>query len=458
MKTSSKWIIGVAAVLVAGAITYRAVNSAPDSSLPANGQMLAVIEDGGCTDCHSAAPKMPFYANWPIAKTLIAKDIEDGSKMFDIEPLIAALKNGTAPGQVALAKTEMCVLDGSMPLPQYYLVHWGSSLTGAKQEVMLEGIRGLREQFYPNRFAAKEFANETIRPIPDEIVFDEAKARLGKDLYNDTRLSGDGTISCATCHALDKGGTDNLQYSEGINGQFGGINAPTTFNAIYNFVQFWDGRAANLAAQAAGPPTNPVEMGSASFDEIIAKLSADKEFKARFEAVYPEGLSEKNITDAIAEYEKTLITPGSPFDMYLMGAKDVLSEEQIEGFKIFKEYKCATCHAGENMGGLSYELMGQRDNYFQDRETNVKSGLTDADNGRWAQTGVERDRYRFKTPSLRNVALTAPYYHDGSVQTLEEAIAKMARFQSGKKMSDDKVAMVKSFLEAQTGELTTPLD
>ena len=458
MKTSSKWIIGVAAVLVAGAITYRAVNSAPDSSLPANGQMLAVIEDGGCTDCHSAAPKMPFYANWPIAKTLIAKDIEDGSKMFDIEPLIAALKNATAPGQVDLAKTEMCVLDGSMPLPQYYLVHWGSSLTGAKQEVMLEGIKGLRAQFYPNRFAAKEFANETIRPIPDEIVFDEAKARLGKDLYNDTRLSGDGTISCATCHALDKGGTDNLQYSEGINGQFGGINAPTTFNAIYNFVQFWDGRAANLAAQAAGPPTNPVEMGSASFDEIIAKLSADKEFKARFEAVYPEGLSEKNITDAIAEYEKTLITPGSPFDMYLMGAKDVLSEEQIEGFKIFKEYKCATCHAGENMGGLSYELMGQRDNYFQDRETNVKSGLTDADNGRWAQTGVERDRYRFKTPSLRNVALTAPYYHDGSVQTLEEAIAKMARFQSGKKMSDDKVAMVKSFLEAQTGELTTPLD
>ena len=223
MKTSSKWIIGVAAVLVAGAITYRAVNSAPDSSLPANGQMLAVIEDGGCTDCHSAAPKMPFYANWPIAKTLIAKDIEDGSKMFDIEPLIAALKNGTAPGQVDLAKTEMCVLDGSMPLPQYYLVHWGSSLTGAKQEVMLEGIKGLRAQFYPNRFAAKEFANETMRPIPDEIVFDEAKARLGKDLYNDTRLSGDGTISCATCHALDKGGTDNLQYSEGINGQFGGL-------------------------------------------------------------------------------------------------------------------------------------------------------------------------------------------------------------------------------------------
>ena len=159
MKTSSKWIIGVAAVLVAGAINYRAVNSAPDSSLPANGQMLAVIEDGGCTDCHSAAPKMPFYANWPIAKTLIAKDIEDGSKMFDIEPLIAALKNGTAPGQVDLAKTEMCVLDGSMPLPQYYLVHWGSSLTGAKQEVMLEGIKGLRAQFYPNRFAAKEFAN-----------------------------------------------------------------------------------------------------------------------------------------------------------------------------------------------------------------------------------------------------------------------------------------------------------
>ena len=275
---------------------------------------------------------------------------------------------------------------------------------------------------------------------------------MGKELYHDTRLSGDGTISCATCHSIETAGVDNDQFSEGIAGQLGGINAPTSYNAAFNFVQFWDGRAATLAEQAAGPPLNPVEMGSKSFEEIAAKLSEDADFSKRFLASYPEGINEKTITDAIAEYEKTLLTPNSPFDLYLKGDKTAMTEEQIEGYAIFKDYKCATCHAGVNMGGLSYELMGQRDNYFQNREINEKSGLTDSDNGRWAQTKVERDRYRFKTPTLRNVALTWPYYHDGSVSTLEKAIEMMAEFQVGRKMSEPEIAKVKTFLDAQTGQ------
>ena len=241
-------------------------------------------------------------------------------------------------------------------------------------------------------------------------------------------------------------------FSDGIGGQLGGINAPTSYNSVFNFVQFWDGRAANLAEQAAGPPLNPVEMGSKSFDEIAARLAADADFNKRFLASYPEGLNEKTITDAIAEYEKTLLTPNSPFDRYLKGDKNAMTAEQIEGYAIFKDYKCVTCHAGVNMGGLSYEMMGQRANYFQDREVNTKSGLTDSDNGRWAQTKVERDRYRFKTPTLRNVALTWPYYHDGSVATLEKAIEMMAEYQVGKKMSEAEVAKVKTFLDAQTGQ------
>ena len=223
---------------------------------------------------------------------------------------------------------------------------------------------------------------------------------------------------------------------------------------MFNFVQFWDGRAADLAEQAGGPPLNPVEMGSKDFDEIAARIAEDKEFTKSFTEVYPEGLCQATITDAIAEYEKTLLTPDSPFDLYLKGDKEAMTAEQIEGYAIFKDYSCATCHAGVNMGGLSYELMGQRANYFEDRELTLKSGLTDGDNGRWAQTGVERDRYRFKTPSLRNVALTWPYYHDGSVETLEEAVSKMARFQVGRRMPEDKVQKVKAFLEAQTGVLT----
>lgn len=438
--------------MVGLAIVYRAVNQAPDKSLPANEQLTEIMNDGGCVFCHTANPDLPFYATLPVAKSLIAAHVEEGYKAFDIEPMMKAVAAGEAVNEVDLAKVEKCVMDGTMPFASYYLAHWGSSLTSAKTDIVLDWVKQHRAQFYPNELAAAEFKNEPIRPIPDSVAVDAAKVQLGKELYHDTRLSGDGTISCASCHAIETAGVDNHQFSDGIGGQLGGINAPTSYNSVFNFVQFWDGRAATLADQAAGPPLNPVEMGSKSFDEIAARLSADADFCKRFLASYPDGLNEKTITDAIAEYEKTLLTPNSPFDRYLKGDKNAMTAEQIEGYAIFKDYKCATCHAGVNMGGLSYELMGQRANYFQDREMNAKSGLTDSDNGRWAQTKVERDRYRFKTPTLRNVALTWPYYHDGSVATLEKAIEMMAEYQVGRKMSEAEIGKVKSFLDAQTGQ------
>ena len=453
MKKSSKVILGGAVVLVGLAVTYRAVNQAPDASLAPDEQMTQILNDGGCAFCHTANPDLPFYASFPVAKSLITKDVEEGYKAFDIAPMLQALAEGKAVNEVDLAKVEKCVADGTMPLMQYYLAHWGSSLTSTKTDMVLAWVKQHREQFYPNTLAADEFKNEPVRPIPDSLAVDARKVALGEALYHDTRLSGDGTVSCATCHGINTAGVDNKQYSEGIKGQLGGVNAPTSFNACFNFVQFWDGRAATLAEQAGGPPLNPVEMGSASFDALAARLSADADFTARFKAVYPEGLNEQTITDAIAEYEKTLVTPNSPFDRYLKGDKQALTAEQVEGYALFKEYNCATCHAGVNMGGLSYELMGKRADYFKDREINAKSGLTDADNGRWAQTKVERDRYRFKTPTLRNVALTWPYYHDGSVPTLDKAIDMMARYQVGREMPAADVQKVQSFLQALTGEL-----
>lgn len=452
MKKSSKILLGGAVVLVGLAVTYRAVNQAPDATLPPNEQMAQIVNDGGCVFCHTANPDLPFYASFPVAETLITKDVVEGYKAFDIAPMMQALAEGTAVNEVDLAKVEKCVADGTMPLMQYYVAHWGSSLTSTKTDMVLAWVKQHRAKFYPNELAAEEFKNEPVRPIPDSVAVDARKVALGEALYHDTRLSGDGTISCATCHGINTAGVDNKQYSEGIKGQFGGVNAPTSFNACFNFVQFWDGRAATLADQAAGPPLNPVEMGSASFDEIAARLNADAAFAAKFKTVYPEGLNEKTITDAIAEYEKTLVTPNSPFDRYLKGDKQALTAEQVEGYALFKEYNCATCHAGVNMGGLSYELMGKRADYFKDREVNTKSGLTDADNGRWAQTKVERDRYRFKTPTLRNVALTWPYYHDGSVPTLDKAIDMMARYQVGREMPAADVQKVQHFLEALTGQ------
>ena len=452
MKKSSKLILGVVAILAIGAVTYRLVNTAPSESMAPNAQVLEIMKDGGCAECHTANPQLPFYANWPIAKSMITEDIVEGYKAFDIAPVLNAIAKDSAVNEVDLAKIEKTIIDGTMPLMKYYVVHWGSSITDTKAKMMLEWIKNHRNRFYTNNLAAAEFQNEAIRPVPDAVPYDSAKAELGKLLYHDTRLSDDGTISCATCHGINTGGVDNLQYSKGIGGQLGGVNAPTVYNAVFNFVQFWDGRAADLADQAAGPPLNPVEMGCKSFDEIAARLNEDKEFAAAFNKVYPTGLNQETITDAIEHYERTLVTPNSPFDRYLKGDKKAMTEEQIKGYELFKQYNCATCHAGVNMGGLSYELMGQRADYFKDRELQKKSGLTDGDNGRWAQTGVERDRYRFRTPGLRNVALTYPYYHDGSIPTLEEAVRSMATFQVGVNLKDEEVNTITSFLKALTGQ------
>lgn len=452
MKKKSRILLGLVVLVAALAVAYRVVNRAPAADLPANEQLLQVLTDGGCASCHSANPKLPFYAELPVAKAMIAKHVADGYAAFDVDPIMDALQSGTAPDEVSLAKVERSIADGSMPMMEYYLVHWGSSITKAKEQAVMAAVKELRAAFYPNELAAPEFANEPVRPLPDRVAYDEQKAALGRMLYHDTRISADGTVSCATCHGLSTGGVDNLRYSEGIGGQFGGVNAPTVYNAYFNFVQFWDGRAADLAEQAAGPPLNPVEMGDQTFDDIVARLSEDKDFVDAFTQVYPEGLSEATITHAIAEFEKTLLTPNSAFDRYLKGDKEAMTASQIEGYDLFKEYNCATCHAGVNMGGLTYELMGQRANYFEDRELTLKSGLTDGDNGRWAQTGVERDRYRFKTPTLRNVALTWPYYHDGSVNTLDEAVSMMAKYQVGRTMKDDEVSKVVDYLQALTGE------
>ncbi len=452
MKKGIKLLLGLVVVAALLALTYRLVNKAPSAKLAANEQVLEVMTDGGCLFCHSANADLPFYADFPIAKNFIGNHVRDGYAAFDMQPFMEALQSGTAPNEVDLAKVEQSVIEGTMPLMSYYLAHWGSSITEEKRNMMLAAFKEIRAAFYPNSLAAPEFANETVRPIPDSVPHNADKALLGEALYHDTRLSADGTVSCATCHGIETAGVDNKRYSEGIDGQLGGVNAPTSYNACFNFVQFWDGRAATLADQAAGPPLNPVEMGCKSFDEIVERLSQDKEFVTRFNQIYPEGLSQATITDAIAEYEKTLITPNSAFDRYLKGDQNALTAEQVEGFKLFKDYRCATCHAGENMGGLSYELMGQRANYFEDRELTQKSGLTDGDNGRWAQTKVERDRYRFKTPTLRNVALTWPYYHDGSVETLDKAIAMMAKYQVGREMTPEEVKKVEAFLQALTGE------
>lgn len=288
-------------------------------------------------------------------------------------------------------------------------------------------------------------AIEPLAPVQT----DARKVMLGRRLFHDVRLSGDETISCATCHSLDSGGAEPRATSIGIRGQVGPINAPTVLNAGLGFVQFWDGRAADLQAQAAGPVTNPLEMG-ATWEQVTQRLSADAELRAEMTAIYGEAaVTEANITDAIAEYERSLVTP-SRFDAFLRGDASALTEDERRGYETFQEVGCTSCHRGQGVGGTMYQRMGLvRRTYFEDRGT----PLTDADRGRFNVTQRESDLHFFKVPILRNVALTGPYLHDGSQQTLEDVVRVMGRYQLGRELDAAQVREIVAFLNSLTGEL-----
>lgn len=450
MKKLLKTLLLVAlALVVVLFVIYRVLLSlsAPSQDLEPDARVAAILENSGCLSCHTANPELPFYADVPVAGKLVKEDIEAGYRAFDITPLMEALKGGTTPNVVDVAKVEKVALDKSMPEAKYYLMHWGSQMTDAKASAIAEWAQNFRVTYY-NDGLEGERAGEPIRPIiPSENV-DERKAELGFALFHDPRLSVDNTVSCASCHALDMGGVDNHQYSHGVEERLGGVNAPTVYNAVYNFVQFWDGRAKTLAEQAAGPPLNPVEMASESFDEIIAKLQQDENYVKLFAELYPEGITEATITNAIEEFERTLVTPNSQFDKWLLGDDNALTAQELRGYELFKEYSCATCHTGVNLGGESYELMGLRRHYFEERGLE----LTEEDNGRYKQTQDERDRHRFKVPGLRNVELTWPYYHDGSRLTMDDAVRDMALYQCDVELAEDDVQDIVAFLRTLTGE------
>lgn len=268
----------------------------------------------------------------------------------------------------------------------------------------------------------------------------KAKIALGKALYNDTRLSKNQDVSCNSCHQLNNFGVDNQPTSPGHKGQRGGRNSPTTMNAALHIAQFWDGRAADVEAQAKGPVTNPIEMAMKDDAAVDAVLTSIPGYAPMFKAAFPTEaapVSFANAALAIGAFERTLLTPG-PLDRYLAGDVNALTPEQVAGMDTFVETGCATCHMGAAVGGGMYQKLGLVKPY----ETK--------DEGRFAVTKNEADKFFFKVPSLRNVAKTAPYFHDGSIATLEEAVGEMASHQLGKDLSPEQVASIVTFLGALT--------
>ena len=410
-------------------------------------KVAKALFDNSCQYCHSPNTPLPFYSKFPIVGDQMQSDIQNGLRAFRLDRLVEGLKDPSKLSQADLAKLQRVLENNEMPIAKFRHLHWGSKPDEQEKVALLNWIREARKMSLPKETPNVD-ADRLVQPIPDSIAKDEAKVALGHDLYFDGRLSGDGSIQCHTCHQLDKGGVDRLETSTGIEGKKGPINAPTVFNAAFNFVQFWDGRAADLADQAKGPPTNPVEMGSHSWDDIVARFEMDEEFKKEFLKEYPQ-VTKETLTHAIGEYEKTLITPNSDFDRYLKGDKTALTEQQVRGYELFKQHKCDTCHTGVAMGGQSYEYMGLYGDYFKDRGT----PLTDADEGRFAQTKDPFDMHRFKVPTLRNIALTAPYFHDASAKELKDAVRAMLKYQSNVQQPAQKdVEDITSFLESLTGE------
>lgn len=294
--------------------------------------------------------------------------------------------------------------------------------------------------------AAAAPLDEPIQPLPLSLHQDPQRVALGRRLFHDPRLSANGRVSCASCHDLSRGGVDGKDYSQGFSGLPTAVNAPTVLNAALNFRQFWNGRAASLEAQIEQVVQNPVEMG-AKWPEVVARVAQDADYRQAFARAYRDGVSPANIRNAIASFERTLITPNSRFDRYLRGEPDAISGDEKAGYAKFKHYGCIACHQGVNVGGNMFQKFGVMGDYFA-----ARGQPRDADLGRYLATGDEADKHVFKVPSLRNVELTAPYFHDASAKTLAEAVDVMFRYQLGRAASrEDKAAIIK-FLRTLTGE------
>ena len=287
--------------------------------------------------------------------------------------------------------------------------------------------------------------DEPISPLPEPPKLDPQIVELGRRLFHDKRLSADNTISCASCHPLDHGGADGMPRSAGVGGALGGINTPSVLTAAFNFRQFWDGRAGTLEEQAGGPIVNPVEMAS-QWPQTLDKLGADAEIKRLFEQLYPSGLTPANIRSAIADFERSLPQP-SRFDRWLKGDDGALTAAELAGYRLFKHHGCAACHQGVNVGGNLYQRFGIMEDYFAH-----KAEITEADLGRYNVTHNVEDKHLFKVPSLRNVALTAPYFHDASTTSLEQAVAIMGRYQLGIALPNNDVVLIVTFLKSLSAE------
>ncbi len=295
-----------------------------------------------------------------------------------------------------------------------------------------------------------------IAPEPKDNPTSKEKVELGKMLFFDPRFSSTGTVSCFSCHNVMEGGDDHRSVSIGVHGNKGGRNAPTVWNSAFHLSQFWDGRAATLEEQAKGPVVNPVEMGMNDLDGALKRLKSIPGYKVYFDNIFGEGesITVDNAAKAVAAYERTLITPNSPYDLYVKGDKKAMNEQQVRGMETFAAKGCAACHSGPAFNGVTKGVTSgvfMKFPTFADNEYVKKYKLID-DLGRYESTKKEADKHMWRVPTLRNVTYTAPYLHNGAVKTLEETVKVMAKSQLNMDLEEKEVEDIVAFLGALTGK------
>lgn len=290
---------------------------------------------------------------------------------------------------------------------------------------------------------------DPIAPLPlQSPARDSRRVALGERLFFDPILSSDGIVSCGTCHLFDRGGADGRAISTLEGREPPLYNTPSIFNLAYDYRFNWPAKFDSLEEQLDAPLTSPRVMKS-TWDDVIRRLRADPAYKASFSAIYDEGLSRATVRDAVSTYERSLTTPSSRFDRFLRGEHDALSADERDGYALFKGYGCISCHQGINVGGNLVARFGVM------KDLAARAPLKDSDLGRYNVTKRESDRFVFRVPSLRNVALTAPYFHDGSTPTLEEAVIEMAELQLGDSLTGEQADLIVAFLGSLTGSIPT---
>ena len=477
--------LGTAVTCISMGLHNAMVNSqqppVPADPVEAANQAKIVLEYK-CAACHAADAKPNSLLN-ALSLGLMQRHVDAAKATFTLTP-----DHSLHSGVVDYLKMDRVLSTRRMPPASYSAAHLGTALTPTD-------VAALRHHYKPEGAQARMFL--PISPVPAPATrAEQARVLLGQLLFNDPRLSTTNEVSCASCHDLTKGGTDNKPKSDGVPGtdgkpQQGGVNAPSVYNAAGNIRQFWDGRAANLQEQAGGPPLNPVEMGyqyPEDWQEIADKLGRDTRLAALFALAYgDEGITAETITDAIAAYEQTLVTPDSDFDRYLKGDTEALTSEQKQGLKKYVLYGCATCHAGPTLGGISFEninthadlrelatkgIPGSHSSRAEDAScaachpdgvdpaaAKANAEYREGAFGRMDFTKDPAHKDLFRVPNLRNVALTWPYFHTGTVESLEDAVRIMCMTENDMVPTDAAVREITAFLRAQTGRLNgKPLD